>query len=82
MKFHVEGKKRKSFENITGKTKKERVKSVVEQLVNDPGLEEAVFESLKEGNESEACDDEVSKEFNLAVLSLMKSLCLSEKKLG
>ena len=78
--FQVEGKKRKSFENVQDKSKKKRVKSVIENIEKDPGLEEAVFETLKKRNESEDCD-EVSDEFKLATLSLMKKLNLTDRKL-
>ena len=81
VKFQVKGQNRKTFEKVVKKTQKNRVKSVVEQIENDPGLEEAVLETLKERKESEDCGDETSEEFNLAVLSLMKTLCLSERKL-
>ena len=50
---------------------------MVEQLDEDPGLEEALVNRLKSRNP----DDDVSEEFKLAVLSLMKTLNLSEKKL-
>ena len=80
-KIQVEGKKRKSYENVVEKTQNKRVQSVVQELEKDPGLEEAVLDSLKERKKSEDCNDGASEEFKLAVLSLMKTLNLSEKKL-
>ena len=37
VKFQVKGQNRKTFEKVVKKTQKNRVKSVVEQIENDPG---------------------------------------------
>ena len=77
----LRSRKRKEFEEVCRSTKHRRVKNVVEILDEDPGLEDAVMKRLKSRKESENADDNVSQEFKLAVLSLMKTLNLSEKKL-
>ena len=77
----LRSRKRKEFEEVCRSTKHRRVKNVVEILDEDPGLEDAVTKRLKSRKESENADDNVSQEFKLAVLSLMKTLNLSEKKL-
>ena len=75
------GEKIEDFENVGKKYQKERVKSVIEQMEVDPGLEEAVFDTLQQRKKSEDEDDEVPEEFKMAVLSLMKTLNLSARKL-
>ena len=71
----------KDFENAGKLTQKKRLKSVIYQIETDPGLEEAVLDTLQQRKNSEEEDDEVTEEFKMAVLSLMKTLSLSEKKL-
>ena len=53
---------------------------MIQHLEEDQGLEGAVLKTLETRKESEN-DDDVSEEFKLAVLSLMKTLNLSERKL-
>ena len=71
------------FNQVCKRSKYRRVKYVVQHLAEDAGLETAVLERLKDRKESEDPDDDVSQEFKLAVLllSLMKTLISSEKKL-
>ena len=71
----------KDFESAGKLTQKKRLKSVIYQIETDPGLEEAVLDTLQQRKNSEEEDDEVTEEFKMAVLSLMKTLSLSEKKL-
>ena len=54
--FHIKGKKRKNFEDVEKQTQDRRIKSVIEQIETNPGLDEAVFETLKVKKESEDCD--------------------------
>ena len=75
------GENRKVFEEAGRETKRERIKSIIEQIENDPGLEEAVMDTLQQRKKSEDCDEEVSEEFKIAVLSLMKTLEISGRKL-
>ena len=76
----IKSQKRKQFDEAGEKTKSRRVKSVIQHLEEDQGLEGAVLKTLETRKESED-DDDVSEEFKLAVLSLMKTLNLSERKL-
>ena len=61
------------------RTKYRRVKNIVQQLDENPGVEGALLKTLKRRDSEE---NDVSDEFKLAVLSLMKTLHLSKRKLN
>ena len=71
--------KRKNFDEVCDKTKYRRVKNIVQQLDENPGVEGALLKTLKRRDSEE---NDVSDESKLVVLSLMKTLHLSKRKLN
>ena len=77
--FLLRRQKRKKSEKVSESTRFRRVKNIIQSLDENPGVEGALLETLKMLDLEE---NDVSDEFKLAVLSLMKTLHLSKRKLN